>query len=131
MCQNFCICNYATIYLPSKVMPQILDPGLSYHSHRYFQKFLEYLFFSASGFRFSFTLKLVKTKYSRKAVSGVYIKTHFSNTCLSLGCFLDEGKAKQFSPSSGSQHLLAGHVDFFQVIIDSGEEGNKSILILN
>lgn len=66
----------------------------------------------------------MKTKYPSKAVSGVYIKIRFSNTCLSLGCFLDEGKANRFRPSSGSQHLLAGHVDFSQ--INSGEGGNKS-----
>lgn len=70
----------------------------------------------------------MKTKYSRKAVSGVFKNIHFGNMCLSLGCFLDEGKANQFRQSSGPQHLLAGRVDFSQMNTDSREVGNKSIL---
>ena len=41
----------------------------------------------------------------KQQVSGVYIKIHFSEIYLTLGCLLDEGKANHFRPSTGEQHL--------------------------
>lgn len=72
----------------------------------FFQIFLEFsLIFVVQclWFQIFFDLKVSEeTKYSRKTASFCLLKnTHFSNVYLSLRCFIDEGKEKQFGPTTG------------------------------